>query len=120
MVIINFPKRLKCSKSNPLEDFYSKCMKTLRDYKLVTGVIDTSLKRVQVWAFSVCREDYKKLTKTVTKYLKTEYPELSLKKIQFNVGLIMLDIGPRIDNTVELGKVKIKLENLYENRNNED
>lgn len=120
MVVIGFPKRLKYSKINPLEDFFSKCMKILEKCKTITGVTDTSLSGVQVWAFSINQKDYTKLTELVKKHVKKQYPELPLKKVKFNVGLIMLDIGPRVDNTVEIGKVKINLNELYENRNDED
>lgn len=120
MVIVSFPKRLKYSKINPLEDFYSKCMKTLQECQAITGVIDSNLAGVQVWAFSINQKDYTKLTELVKKHVKKQYPELPFKKIKFNVGMIMLDIGPRVDNTVKIGKVKINLNELYENRNDED
>lgn len=120
MVYISFPKRLRYSKVNPLEDFYSKCMKILKECHTITGVIDTSLSGVQVWAFSINQKDYLKLTELVKKHVKKQYPELNFKRVKFNVGLIMLDIGPRVDNTVTCGKVRINLGELYENRNDEN
>jgi hypothetical protein len=103
---IPFPKRLKFSKVNPLVDFYSKCMsflgKNLNDQK------------IQVWAFCVNNKDYKKLSNLVKKHVKKQYPYLPYKKINLTVGMTMLDIGPRVDNSVEEGFVKINQEELYE------
>jgi hypothetical protein len=108
--IIRFPQRLKYSKINPLEDFYSKCLISINK--------DPNLSGVQVWAFSVNKKDYKKLTNLVKKHVKKQYPFLSYKEVKFNVGFIMLDIGPRVAEIPE-GFVEINKEELYETRNNE-
>lgn len=114
MYVIQFPKRIKFAKINPLEDFYSKCLKTLCECQKVKGISSDSLAGVQVWAFSVNQKDYTKLNELVKKHVKKQYPELPFKKVKFNVGLIMLDIGPRVDNSVEIGKVKVNIDELYE------
>lgn len=120
MVVINFPKRLKYSKINPLEDFYSKCLKNLQKYSTIKEVTSLELLNIQVWAFSVNGQDYKRLRDLVRKHVKKQYPDLPIKKLFFNTELIMLDIGPRVDNSIKSGEVKVNLENLYENRNFKD
>jgi hypothetical protein len=104
--IINFPKRLKYSKINPLEDFYSKCLIALNK--------SSDLTDVQVWAFTVNPKDYKKLKDLVKKYVKKQYSFLPYKKIKFTVELIMLDIGPRVNKVIHEGFVEIDKEKLYE------
>ena len=116
---IHFPKRIKYAKTNPLEDFYSKCMKQLCLCAERSGVSSTNLSGVQVWAFSVNKKDYVKLTELVRKHVKKQYPSLPFKKIKYNVGLIMLDIGPRVDNKVPENQVFVNEQEIYETRNDE-
>lgn len=106
-VHIQLPKRLKYSKVNPLEDFYRKCLKSAN--------IDYDLKKIQVWAFSVNKKEFKKLETLVTKHVVKNYPYLVYKKRKVTVGMIMLDIGPRIKETVPDGQVEIEPEELFEN-----
>lgn len=120
IIQVDFPKRIKYAKTNPLEDFYSKCVKQLSLCTEISGVSDTSLARVQVWAFSVNKKNYAKLKLLVKKHVKKQYPYLAFKKIDLTVGMIMLDIGPRVDNKVPDNQVFVNQKELYENRNNEN
>lgn len=121
--IIDFPKRIRYSKINPLEDFYYKCLISLEIIKDSNKKNASNLKNleaVQVWAFSVNQKEYDKLKLLTTKYVKKQYPNLPHKKIKYVVGLILLDIGPRVDNKIEKGQVHVNRGELYENRNNEN
>lgn len=106
-LFIEIPKTFKYSKTNPLEDFYSKCLLRLNK--------NTELNGIQVIAFSVNLKDYKKLTKALVNYLKNNQPFLSYKKLNFTAKFTMVDMGPRVDNTVPNGFVRVNLEKLYKN-----
>lgn len=101
---IKFPKRLRYKRYNPIVDFYEKCMKI---------AFNLGIDGVDVTAFSVNIKDYKKLKKLLNEHIKINYPKLPYKKRQFEVGMTLLDIGPRIDNKIEEGMVFIHKENLY-------
>lgn len=104
---INFPSRIKYAKENPLVDFYQKCMRKAFNNSDVTGV--------QVWAFEVNQKDYKKLEKLLKTHIQRIYPDLPYKKLRLEKSLILLDIGPRVCKDVEIGLVRINIEELYGN-----
>lgn len=104
-MIIKFPKRLKSAKKNPLEDFYEKCLVDLKK--------SIDLNKVQVTAFTINPTDYKKLENLLKIHIKKNYPYLKSKRISFEIGMIMLNIGPRVSKKIEIGKVLVDEENLY-------
>lgn len=103
-MIIKFPSRIKYAKENPIVNFFEKCMKT---------AFNDGIDGVDVTAFSVNIKDYSKLKKLLHKHLKINYPNLSYKKRSFEVGLILLDIGPRVDKNVKVGTVEINESVVY-------
>jgi hypothetical protein len=105
-MVINFPTRLKYSKENPIVNFYEKCMKS---------AFNKGIDAVDVTAFCINVKDYSKLKKLLDKHLKINYPNLSFKKRKFEVGLILLDIGPRVSKKIDPGSVEIDEEKLYDN-----
>lgn len=102
---IQFPTRIKYAKENPVVDFYKKCMKKAFD--------STDISNVQVWAFEVNQKDYKKLDKLLKIHIKKLFPDLPYKKLQFEKSMILLDIGPRVSSDVQIGLVRVNLEELY-------
>jgi hypothetical protein len=102
---VEFPKRIKYAKENPVVDFYKKCMKKAFD--------NPEIANVQVWAFEVNQKDYKKLEALLKKHIKRMYPSLPYKKLQLEKSLILLDIGPRVSKDVVPGLVRINLGELY-------
>jgi hypothetical protein len=68
---------------------------------------------VQVWAFQVNQKDYKKLEQLLKKHIQKLYPKLPYKKLQFEKSMILLDIGPRVCKDVEVGLVRINIDELY-------
>jgi hypothetical protein len=102
---IQFPKRIKYAKENPIVDFYKKCMKK--------AFGNSGIDNVQVWAFEVCRKDYKKLEHLLKSYIKKNYPLLPYKQLMFEKSMILLDIGPRISREVQEGTVRINKKELY-------
>lgn len=106
-MIIKFPTRLKFSKENPIIDFYKKCMIQINGSKEVDNV--------QVVAFTVNPRDYNKLKNTLKKHIKKNYPMLKGRKVKFEIGMVMLDIGPRINKNVEEGQVLVDEGELYGN-----
>jgi hypothetical protein len=104
---IEFPKRIKYAKENPVVNFYKKCMKKAFNNPDVTNV--------QVWAFEVNGSDYKKLQKLLKIHLQKNYPNLPYKKLEFEKSLILLDIGPRVCKDVTRGFVRINIGELYGN-----
>ncbi len=104
-MMIKFPKRLRSAKKNPLEDFYEKCLLELKK--------STELNKIQVTAFTVNPKDYKKLETLLKIHIKKNYPYLKSKRISFEIGMIMLNIGPRVSRNIEIGKVLVDEENLY-------
>lgn len=106
-MVIKFPKRLKFSKENPIIDFYKKCMIQIDN----TEAIDD----VQVTAFTVNPKDYTKLNKILKKHYAKNYPFLKARKLKFEIGMVMLDIGPRVNKLVTEGYVLVDEEDLYGN-----
>jgi ubiquitin-protein ligase len=104
-MVIKFPKRLKSAKKNPLEDFYEKCLVSLKKSQ--------DLNKVQVTAFTVNPSDYKKLENLLKIHIKKNYPYLNSKRILFEAGMIMLNIGPRISKNIEAGTVLVDEDNIY-------
>lgn len=105
VMVIQFPKRLKFSKENPIVDFYKKCMLQIND----TSVVDN----VNVTAFTVNPQDYKKLNEILKKHIKKCFPFLTPTKLKFEMGMVMLDIGPRVSKDVKIGTVLVDKEELY-------
>jgi hypothetical protein len=106
-MIIKFPNRLKCSKENPIVDFYKKCMIQVNG----TDRVDN----VQVTAFTVNPKDYKKLNELLKKHYKKNYPFLKANKLKFEIGMVMLDIGPRVNKSIAEGFVLVEEDELYGN-----
>lgn len=104
---VQFPKRLKLSKENPIIDFYKKCMQQINN--------TSNLDNVNVTAFTVNPKDYKKLNQALKKHMRKNYPTLPEKKIKFEMGMFMLDIGPRVNSTAPEGSVLVNEEELYGN-----
>lgn len=104
-MVIKFPNRLRFSKENPIVDFYKKCMVQINGSKEIDNV--------QVVAFTVNPRDYNKLKNTLKKHIKKNYPMLKGAKVKFEVGMVMLDIGPRVNKTVTEGFVLVNEEELY-------
>lgn len=102
---INFPTRLKYAKENPLLHFYKKCM--------LSAYNTDRLDNIQVTAFTVNPKDYKKLKTLLEKHVKASYHFLSYRKRIFEVGMLLLDIGPRVSNEVKQGTVEIDQQELY-------
>jgi len=106
-MLINFPKRLKFSKENPITDFYKKCIFQINN----TTYVDN----IQVIAFTVNPKDYKKLCNILKKHIKKNYPILNSIKIKFEVDMFMLDLGPRVNKKIQEGTVLVNEEELYAN-----
>lgn len=104
-MLIKFPKRIKSAKKNPIIDFYEKCLLELTS--------SSNLDNVQVTAFTVNPKDYTKLKKLLKIYIKKNYPLLNARKISFEIGMVMLDIGPRVSKTVQEGNVSVDKDCLY-------
>ena len=105
IIYVEFPKRIKYAKENPLIDFYKKCMKK--------AFSNPDVSNVQVWAFEVNQKDYKKLELLLKNHIKRKYPYLPHKKLQFEKSMILLDIGPRVSRDIEPGLVGINIRELY-------
>lgn len=104
-MIVQFPKRLKYVKCNPLVDFYTKCMKSSYNSK--------NLDNLNVTAFIINPKDYRKLKNLVNDYIYKNYPELSFKRKSFEASMMLLDIGPRVSKNVQEGTVIIMEDILY-------
>lgn len=100
-----FPKRLRSVTKNPVIDFYCKCMKQVFDSE--------DLDTINVCAFTINEKDYSKLKKLLKKYCKKNYPYLTYKRLIFEVNMILLDIGPRVNSRVNHGFVEIDKEILH-------
>lgn len=110
MIKVSFPKRIKFSKDNPVIDFYKKTVKTAFNHDNLTDM--------DVTAFCINPKDYSKLKNLLTKHVKKNF-NLKTTKIQFEVGMFLLDLGPRTSKEVEEGFVEIDEVNLY-GRNTKD
>ena len=104
-MVIKFPTRLTTIK-NPIIDFYEKCIFQVNETK--------SINLLNVTAFTVNPQDYKVLEKKLENHIKKLEPRLPLKKLKFEVGMIMLNYGPRVLKTVQKKTVVVDMENLYD------
>lgn len=51
----------------------------------------------------VCKEDYKKITKEITKQFKKQHPHITKRRLEFGVGMHMLDLAPAINDAIKPG-----------------
>ena len=70
---------------------------------------------VQVIAFTVNPKDYKKLNQSLKKHILKNCPLLKPSKVKFEIGMILLDLGPRINKNIEEGFVLVSEKELYGN-----
>jgi hypothetical protein len=104
MVKIEFPKRIKYSKDNPVIDFYKKVVKKAFEHDNLDGL--------NVTAVCIHPKDYSKLKELLTKHVKKNF-KIPYIKIQFEVGMFLLDLGPRTSKLIKQGTVEIDEDNLY-------
>lgn len=112
MKIINLPssKAYSTKRIFPVEKFYKLIAKK------VSPEIDVEKFRLDVTKVRINPADSSEFKAVVKKYIKEKHPYLNKKRLEFEVGMVWLDLGPVEDKSIPPGKCGVDLENLFISR----
>jgi hypothetical protein len=112
MKIINLPspKAYSTKRIFPVEKFYRLIAKK------VSPETDVEKFRLDVTKVRINPKDSNAFKNVVKEYVKYNYPYLNKKKLEFEVGMVWLDLGPVEDKSIPPGKCGVDLENLFISR----
>jgi hypothetical protein len=107
--IINLPspRTYSTKKIFPVEKFYHLVAKK------VDPEVNIKETRIDVTKVRINPKNVKEFKKVVRDYIKYKYSYLTGKKLEFQVGMVWLDLGPVEDSSIPVGKCGVELDGLF-------
>lgn len=107
--IVNLPnpKTYSTKKIFPVERFY----------ELIAKKVDPNLNikdfRIDVTKVRINPKNSKEFKTVIKNYIKYKYSYLKGRRLEYQVGLVWLDLGPVEDKEIPVGKVGVELDSLF-------
>jgi len=101
------PKSYSTKRIFPVEKFYHLIAKK------VNPEIDIKQARIDVTKVRINPKNSKEFKKVVKDYIKYKHSYLTGKRLEFQVGMVWLDLGPVEDASIPIGKCGVELDGLF-------